>query len=95
MGLMDKFKDQMAQGEALAKQAGVDPGAAAAAGMPTQAQADYAQLATKVAASGVPCKATITSITPTGVADVVTRSMRSRSRSRATATPTTRRSTST
>jgi hypothetical protein len=71
MGFMDKFKDQMAQGQELAKQAGVDAGGVAGAGMPTQAQADYAQLANKIAARGIPCKATINSITPTGVVDVV------------------------
>ena len=73
MGFMDKFKDQMSQGQELAKQAGVDPAAAAGMGMPTQGQAEYAQLANKVAASGVPCKATIGSITPTGVSDVASK----------------------
>jgi hypothetical protein len=69
MGFMDKFKDQMGQAQDMAKQAG----GAMSAGMPTAAQADYAQLANKVAASGVPCKATINSISPSGNTDGVSK----------------------
>ena len=69
MGFMDKFKDQMGQAQDLAKQAG----GAMGAGMPTGAQAGYAQLANKLATSGVPCTATITSIEETGVTDGVSK----------------------
>ena len=69
MGFMDKFKDQMGQAQEMAKQAG----GAMSAGMPTGAQAEYAQLANKVAASGVPCKATINSIGETGATDGVSK----------------------
>ena len=71
MGFMDKFKDQMGQAQELAKQA--QAGGAMSAGMPTAAQAEYAQLANKVAASGVPCKATINSISETGNSDGVSK----------------------
>lgn len=69
MGFMDKFKDQMGQAQEMAKQAG----GAMSAGMPTGAQAEYAQLANKVATSGVPCKATINSIQPSGATDGVSK----------------------
>ena len=67
MGFMDKFKDQMDQAQEMAKQAPGNIGSA----MPTQEDAAYAQLANKVATSGVPCKATINSISETGKIDVV------------------------
>jgi hypothetical protein len=65
MGFMDKFKGQMEQAEEMAKQAG----GSLNTGMPTQDQAAYAQLANKLATSGVPCKATIKSLSETGAAE--------------------------
>ena len=69
MGFMDKFKDQMGQAQEMAKQAG----GSMSAGMPTPAQADYAQLANKLATSGVPCTATINSISESGNTDGVSK----------------------
>jgi hypothetical protein len=65
MGLMDKFKGQMEQAQEMAQQAAAGGGAMA----PDAGAADYAQLANKLAASGVPCTATITSVSETGVTD--------------------------
>lgn len=66
MGLMDNVKkaQEMAQ---QAQQAAAQGGAAT--GMPDQADMEYAQLANKVAASGLPGVATIKSIGETGKVD--------------------------
>lgn len=65
MGFMDKFKGQMDQAQEMAKQAQTGAGGGGGGGA-----ADYAQLANKIAGSGVPCKATIRSISETGNTDV-------------------------
>lgn len=61
MGFMDKIK----QAQEMAQQAG----GMMSAGMPDQADMEYAQLAQKVWNSGLPGVATINSITPTGKTD--------------------------
>jgi len=65
MGFMDKMKDAMAQ----AQEAGQKVGATVGAGM-SGATADYAQLANKLASSGVDCVAEIKSMEATGVVDM-------------------------
>ncbi len=66
MGFMDRFKGQMDQAQQV-QQAGA---ATMGAGAPDASQADYAQLGNKLAASGVPCTATIISIEETGKTDI-------------------------
>ena len=64
MGFMDRFKGQMEQAQQMAKQmgdakaAGTDP-----------AMAEYAQLANKLASSGVPCTAVINAVGQSGATD--------------------------
>ena len=82
MGFMDKMKGAMDQ----ASEASKKMGSTMSAGM-SASTADYAQLANKLAQSGVQCTAEIQSMNATGKTDSAARSTRSRSRSRATATP--------
>ena len=59
MGFMDKFKDMTAQA-----QQGIDKVT------PNAGDMSYAQLANKLAQSGVPCTAEVASAMPTGKADM-------------------------
>ena len=59
MGFMDKFKDMAAQAQETAAQV-----------TPNAGDMGYAQLANKLAQSGVPCTATVRSATPTGQQDM-------------------------
>lgn len=65
MGFMDKMKDAMAQ----AQDVGQKMGSTIGAGM-SGSTADYAQLANKLASSGVDCVAEIRSMEATGVNDL-------------------------
>ena len=62
MGFMDKMKSSMSQAQEAAKNAG--------GMMPSSGQAAYAQLANKLAQSGVPCTAEIVSVSETGKRDM-------------------------
>jgi hypothetical protein len=59
MGFMDKFKDMAAQAQESAAKV-----------TPNAGDMGYAQLANKLAQSGVPCTATVKSATPTGQKDM-------------------------
>jgi hypothetical protein len=65
MGFMDKMKDAMGQAQEASKKMG----STVSAGM-SPATADYAQLANKLAQSGVPCTAEVVSATETGRQDM-------------------------
>jgi hypothetical protein len=65
MGFMDKMKDAMGQTQEASKKMG----STVSAGM-SPATADYAQLANKLAQSGVPCTTEVVSATETGRQDM-------------------------
>lgn len=65
MGFRDKMKEAMGQ----AQDASRKMGATVSAGM-SSATADYAQLANKLAQSGVPCTAEVVSVSETGKRDM-------------------------
>jgi hypothetical protein len=71
MGMMDEIKKAQEMAQQAQQAAGASAGAQQpmGAGMPDAADMQYAQLAQKIATSGVPATATIKSISETGKTD--------------------------
>jgi hypothetical protein len=71
MGLMDNIKNAQEMAKQAQEMAAQNPPGMGGAQMPDAEDMAYAQLAQKIAASGVPCVATIEAVSETGKTDVV------------------------